>query len=79
LIVIFNDGTGGDADGRDVIPGSSFVGCPNRLKQQLNHVNKYPGVWGRAPLTLINTTKNSNYFYLSIDIQKELYILVIEG
>lgn len=49
LVVVFNYGTGGNADDRDVISGSSFVGCPNLLRQKLNHVDKYPGDWGRAP------------------------------
>ena len=46
-------GTGGDADGRDVVQGNP--GCPSQLfvttyvLLQTNHVNKYPGVWGRAP------------------------------
>ena len=49
-MLISNRGTGGDADDRDVIRGS--FGCPNLLNPfYLNHIFKYPRVWGQSPIS----------------------------
>jgi hypothetical protein len=47
FLLKLSHGTAVDGNDRDVIQGD--LCCPKSLLGYLNHVFKYPGVWGRAP------------------------------
>jgi hypothetical protein len=40
-------GAAWEGNDRDVISDNFY--CPNPFPRAMNHVSKYPGVWGRAP------------------------------